>query len=102
MVDVFKEVNLPRRYIAIHARYGDKAKESPPQRMENYFMSACTLSKVTGISDVFLASDSLKFIQDFSKTKSVGKGYQGWRCEANLRIYYNAKCYRPMEYRQAR
>jgi hypothetical protein len=98
MVQVFKTVNLPQRYIGVHARYGDKKVEAAPQRMESYFMAVCTVAKATGISDVYLATDSTGFIQDFSKTSSVSKGYNGWTCAQKLRIYYNTKCSRTRAY----
>ncbi len=95
MVDVFKSVRLPRQYIGIHARYGDKKTEAVPQQLEGYFLAACMVSKTTGIQDVFLASDSLQFIQEFARMKATNKSmFHGIECEVDLRVYYNEKCER--------
>ncbi len=99
MVKVFQSVGLPKNYIGIHARYGDKRSEVMPQQVEGYFLAACLVSKTTGIKDVFLASDSQQFIHNFERMKAVNKSmFHGVECAADLRVYYNEGCVRLQGY----
>lgn len=95
--NLIRNINLPQHYIALHARYGDKFKETRPLDIDTYFYAACTTAHRLNIYDVYVATDSNLNLHKLIHTYKTSPEWKGtlWSCNGeNIKWYYNIECHR--------
>lgn len=90
-----RNIKMPFRYIAVHARYGDKHIENRPLDIDTYFYSVCATAHRFNIYNVYVATDSNSNLNKLIKMQSTSQKWGGaWSCSANLVWYYNLRAHR--------